>query len=130
MPMCDARPARRGLRTPPDPLSLFQLECEISGLGPIVYRCHGHRQGGKCLASHAAAVYTPRDAANDCAVAPVESGSGNLGADQRIPCRKQRSDNLGGGGIELVLGLVFKTRVGLNKVPGGFDSHPPPPYCD
>ncbi len=23
--------------------------------------------------------------------------------------------------------LVFKTMVGLNKVPGGFDSHPPPP---
>ena len=23
--------------------------------------------------------------------------------------------------------LVFKTSVGLNKVPGGFDSHPPPP---
>jgi hypothetical protein len=27
----------------------------------------------------------------------------------------------------LVQGLVFKTMVGLNKVPGGFDSHPPPP---
>ena len=24
-------------------------------------------------------------------------------------------------------GVVFKTMVGLNKVPGGFDSHPPPP---
>ena len=24
-------------------------------------------------------------------------------------------------------GSVFKTVVGLNKVPGGFDSHPPPP---
>ena len=27
----------------------------------------------------------------------------------------------------LVLATVFKTGVGLNKVPGGFDSHPPPP---
>ena len=27
----------------------------------------------------------------------------------------------------LVALLVFKTSVGLNKVPGGFDSHPPPP---
>jgi hypothetical protein len=27
----------------------------------------------------------------------------------------------------LVQGLVFKTMVGLNKVPGGFDSHAPPP---
>ena len=27
----------------------------------------------------------------------------------------------------LVAPLVFKTSVGLNKVPGGFDSHPPPP---
>jgi len=26
-----------------------------------------------------------------------------------------------------VPGSVFKTVVGLNKVPGGFDSHPPPP---
>jgi hypothetical protein len=26
--------------------------------------------------------------------------------------------------------LVFKTSVGLNKVPGGFDSHPPPPFPD
>ena len=23
--------------------------------------------------------------------------------------------------------MVFKTSVGFNKVPGGFDSHPPPP---
>ena len=28
---------------------------------------------------------------------------------------------------DLVALLVFKTSVGLNKVPGGFDSHPPPP---
>src|ERR1035438_2350198 len=28
---------------------------------------------------------------------------------------------------DLVALLVFKTMVGLNKVPGGFDSHPPPP---
>jgi len=27
----------------------------------------------------------------------------------------------------LVALLVFKTSVGLNKVPGGFDSHAPPP---
>ena len=27
----------------------------------------------------------------------------------------------------LVALLVFKTSVGLNKVPGGFDSHSPPP---
>ena len=27
----------------------------------------------------------------------------------------------------LVPVMVFKTSVGLNKVPGGFDSHPPPP---
>ena len=26
----------------------------------------------------------------------------------------------------LVVPLVFKTNVGLNKVPGGFDSHSPP----
>ena len=26
----------------------------------------------------------------------------------------------------LVASLVFKTSVGLNKVPGGFDSHSPP----
>jgi hypothetical protein len=26
----------------------------------------------------------------------------------------------------LVASLVFKTNVGLNKVPGGFDSHSPP----
>ena len=26
----------------------------------------------------------------------------------------------------LVVPLVFKTSVGLNKVPGGFDSHSPP----
>jgi hypothetical protein len=30
---------------------------------------------------------------------------------------------------DLVALLVFKTSVGLNKVPGGFDSHPPPPIC-
>ena len=29
---------------------------------------------------------------------------------------------------DLVALLVFKTSVGLNKVPGGFDSHPPPPF--
>ena len=29
----------------------------------------------------------------------------------------------------LVWVLVFKTMVGLNKVPGGFDSHPSPPIC-
>ncbi len=29
----------------------------------------------------------------------------------------------------LVTPLVFKTSVGLNKVPGGFDSHSPP-WCD
>jgi hypothetical protein len=29
--------------------------------------------------------------------------------------------------VVLVPALVFKTSVGLNKVPGGFDSHPPPP---
>ena len=28
---------------------------------------------------------------------------------------------------DLVALPVFKTGVGLNKVPGGFDSHPPPP---
>jgi hypothetical protein len=28
---------------------------------------------------------------------------------------------------DLVALLVFKTSVGLNKVSGGFDSHPPPP---
>lgn len=28
---------------------------------------------------------------------------------------------------DLVALLVFKTSVGLNQVPGGFDSHPPPP---
>ncbi len=27
---------------------------------------------------------------------------------------------------DLVASLVFKTSVGLNKVPGGFDSHSPP----
>ena len=26
--------------------------------------------------------------------------------------------------------LVFKTSVGFNKVPGGFDSHPPPPFSN
>ena len=29
----------------------------------------------------------------------------------------------------LVAPLVFKTSVGLNKVPGGFDSHSPPCGC-
>lgn len=29
--------------------------------------------------------------------------------------------------VVLVPALVFKTSVGLNQVPGGFDSHPPPP---
>ena len=28
---------------------------------------------------------------------------------------------------DLVALLVFKTSVGLKQVPGGFDSHPPPP---
>ncbi len=42
------------------------------------------------------------------------------------------SDFAGAVGIlevwgDLVALLVFKTSVGLNKVPGGFDSHPPPP---
>lgn len=31
---------------------------------------------------------------------------------------------------DLVALLVFKTSVGLNKVSGGFDSHPPPPQFD
>ena len=35
-----------------------------------------------------------------------------------------------GGGLRLVPGSVFKTVVGLNKVPGGFDSHPPPPFLE
>ncbi len=46
-------------------------------------------------------------------------------------CQWQAAEGLGkevcGGLVAL---LVFKTSVGLNKVPGGFDSHPPPPICD
>ena len=43
-------------------------------------------------------------------------------------CQWQAAEGLGkevcGGLVAL---LVFKTSVGLNKVPGGFDSHSPPP---
>ncbi len=35
-----------------------------------------------------------------------------------------------GGDRRQVVPLVFKTSVGAERPPGGFDSHSPPPSCD
>ncbi len=53
-----------------------------------------------------------------------------VGATLLFPGTESLDSRFRGGDWCLVVPLVFKTSVGFARVPGGFDSHSPPPFDD